>query len=74
MNDYYTELDETPAYYTSAILNAVSRQGYFENTWTDKAQQPSLQEAKKWPGTCGKKSRNRYHFLQYLARSLRISV
>ena len=40
LNDYYTKLDETPAYYVSAILNPVSRLGYFENTWTDKAQLP----------------------------------
>jgi hypothetical protein len=64
MNDYYTKLDETPAYYASAILNPVSRWAYFENTWTDKAQQPWLQGAKKWSGTCGKKNTNCYQFLQ----------
>jgi hypothetical protein len=47
MNDYYTKLDETPAYYASAILNPVSRWAYFENTWTDKPQQPWLQGAKR---------------------------
>ncbi|OBS15938.1 hypothetical protein FPOA_27990 [Fusarium poae] len=47
LNEYYTKLDETPAYYASAILNPASRWGYFENTWTDKAQLPWLQEAKR---------------------------
>lgn len=47
LNEYYTKLDETPAYYASAILNPVSRWGYFENTWTDAAQLPWLQEANK---------------------------
>ncbi|PWI64080.1 hypothetical protein PCL_00001 [Purpureocillium lilacinum] len=47
LNEYYTKLDETPAYYASAILNPVSRWGYFENTWTDQSQLPWLQEAKR---------------------------
>jgi len=47
LNEYYTKLDETPAYYASAILNPASRWGYFKNTWTDKAQLPWLQEAKR---------------------------
>lgn len=47
LNDYYTKLDVTPAYYASAILNPASRWGYFENTWTDREQLPWLQEAKK---------------------------
>ncbi|EXK24566.1 hypothetical protein FOMG_18716 [Fusarium oxysporum f. sp. melonis 26406] len=47
LNDYYTKLDETPAYYASAILNPVSRWTYFENTWTDRAQLVWLQEAKR---------------------------
>ncbi|KAJ6436893.1 restless-like transposase [Purpureocillium lavendulum] len=47
LNEYYTELDATPAYYASAILNPVSRWGYFENSWTNKAQLPWLQEAKR---------------------------
>ncbi|RFN53926.1 restless-like transposase, partial [Fusarium flagelliforme] len=47
LNEYYTKLDEAPAYYASAILNPASRWGYFENTWTDKAQLPWLQEAKR---------------------------
>ncbi|KAG7404643.1 hypothetical protein Forpi1262_v015756 [Fusarium oxysporum f. sp. raphani] len=38
LNDYYTKVDETPAYYASAILNPVSRWAYFENTWTDETQ------------------------------------
>ncbi|OAA63224.1 transposase [Akanthomyces lecanii RCEF 1005] len=46
LNEYYTKLDETPVYYASAILNPVSRWGYFENTWTDAAQRPWLQKAK----------------------------
>jgi hypothetical protein len=46
LNEYYTRLDETSAYYASAILNPVSRWGYFENTWTDEAQLPWLQAAK----------------------------
>ncbi|EJP62004.1 restless-like transposase [Beauveria bassiana ARSEF 2860] len=41
------KLDETPVYYAAAILNPVSRWGYFENTWTDTAQRPWLQEAKR---------------------------
>jgi hypothetical protein len=47
LNEYYTKLEETPAYYASAILNPASRWGYFENTWTDQAQLPWLQEAKR---------------------------
>ncbi len=47
LNDYYTKLDETPVYYAAAILNPVSRWGYFENTWTDTAQRLWLQEAKR---------------------------
>lgn len=46
LNDYYTKLNETPAYYASAILNPVSRWGYFENTWTDQEQLSWLQDAK----------------------------
>lgn len=46
LNEYYTKLNETPAYYASAILNPVSRWGYFESTWTDQEQLPWLQEAK----------------------------
>jgi hypothetical protein len=46
LNDYYTKLDETPAYYASAILNPVSRWAYFENTWTDETQLVWLEEAK----------------------------
>ncbi|WKT54416.1 Ribonuclease H-like superfamily [Fusarium oxysporum f. sp. vasinfectum] len=47
LNDYYTKLDETPAYYASAILNPFLRWAYFENTWTDRAQLVWLQEAKR---------------------------
>ncbi|KAM3536989.1 hypothetical protein ARSEF1564_010086, partial [Beauveria bassiana] len=47
LNEYYTKLDETPVYYAAAILNPVSRWGYFENTWTDTAQRPWLAEAKR---------------------------
>lgn len=47
LNDYYTKLDETPAYYASAVLNPVSRWSYFENTWTDEVQLAWLQEAKR---------------------------
>ncbi|KAM3539812.1 hypothetical protein ARSEF1564_007253 [Beauveria bassiana] len=32
LNEYYSKLDESPAYYASAILHPVSRWGYFENT------------------------------------------
>jgi hypothetical protein len=46
LNEYYTKLDETPAYYASAILNPASRRGYFENTCTEEAQLPWLQAAK----------------------------
>ena len=42
LNDYYTKLDEMPAYYASAILNPLSRWGYFENTIIDQAQLPWL--------------------------------
>jgi hypothetical protein len=37
MNDYFTKLDDTPAYFASGNLNPVSRWVYFENAWTDKA-------------------------------------
>ena len=47
LNEYYTKLDESPAYYASAILHPVSRWGYFENTWTDQEQLPWLQNAKQ---------------------------
>ncbi|OAQ57863.1 restless-like transposase [Pochonia chlamydosporia 170] len=47
LNEYYTKLDETPAYYAAAILNPVSRWAYFENSWTNKAQLLWLQEAKR---------------------------
>ncbi|PWI64602.1 hypothetical protein PCL_09496 [Purpureocillium lilacinum] len=47
LNEYYKKLDEMPAYYASAILNPVSRWGYFENTWIDQSQLPWLQEAKR---------------------------
>ncbi|KAJ6436172.1 Gag-Pol polyprotein [Purpureocillium lavendulum] len=47
LNDYYTKLAETPAYYASAILNPVSRWSYFENTWTDEVRLTWLQEAKR---------------------------
>jgi hypothetical protein len=47
LNEYYTRLDETPAYYASAILNPVSRWGYFENSWTNKTQLLWLHEAKR---------------------------
>jgi hypothetical protein len=46
LNDYYTKLDETPAYYASAILDPVSRWAYFENTRADRAQLVWLQGAK----------------------------
>ncbi|KAK9774562.1 putative HAT C-terminal dimerization domain-containing protein [Seiridium cardinale] len=36
LNEYYTKLDETPAYYASAVMNPASRWNYFENIWTDK--------------------------------------
>jgi hypothetical protein len=47
LNEYYTKLDESPAYYASAVLHPVSRWGYFENTWTDQEQLPWLHKAKQ---------------------------
>ncbi|KAM0664433.1 hypothetical protein ACQRIU_007015 [Beauveria bassiana] len=47
LNEYYSKLDESPAYYASAILHPVSRWGYFENTWTDQEQLPWLDKAKQ---------------------------
>jgi hypothetical protein len=73
MNDYYTKLDETPAYYTSAILKSLVR-GISRIRGPTKHSSRGFRRQKEWSGTCGKQSRNRYHFLQYLAKSLRISV
>jgi hypothetical protein len=47
LNKYYTKLDESPAYYASAVLHPFSRWGYFENTWTDQEQLPWLHKAKQ---------------------------
>ncbi len=47
LNDYYTKLNETLAYYASTILNPISYQSYFKNTQTDEVQLAWLQEAKR---------------------------
>ncbi|RKK81789.1 hypothetical protein BFJ71_g15456 [Fusarium oxysporum] len=74
LNEYYTKLDETPAYYASAILNPASRWGYFENTWTDKAQLPWLQEAKRMVKTLWEEEYNHYRMFRIQMRNLHSSV